>query len=58
MYVCNCNGLTKKDVRKAIEDRPRDALSVYRYHGCEPQCGRCVPEIREMLEESRESEAA
>jgi bacterioferritin-associated ferredoxin len=59
MYVCNCNGLTQKQVREAIRDgRPRDAMCVYRYHQCEPQCGRCVPEIREMLREAREPEAA
>ncbi len=58
MYVCNCNGLTKKDVCKAIENRPRDAMSVYRALDCEPKCGRCVPEVREMLEKARESVAA
>jgi bacterioferritin-associated ferredoxin len=58
MYVCNCNGLTQRQVREAIERRPRDVLGVYRYYQCEPQCGRCVPEIREMLVEARETEAA
>ena len=59
MYVCNCNGLTQKQVREAIaNDRPRDAMCVYRYYQCQPQCGRCVPEIREMLVEARETEAA
>lgn len=58
MYVCNCNGLTTRDVRKAIEKRPQDELCVYRYYDCEPQCGRCVPEVREMIERSRETEAA
>jgi bacterioferritin-associated ferredoxin len=58
MYVCNCNGLTRKEVRKAIENRPRDAMDVHRYYQCEPQCGRCLPEIREMLSAAREPEAA
>lgn len=58
MYVCNCNGLTEKQIRKAIENQPGDAMAVYGYYDCQPQCGRCVPEIREMLVEARESEAA
>jgi bacterioferritin-associated ferredoxin len=58
MYVCNCNGLTKRQVREAIEKRPRDVEAVYRYHDCQPQCGRCVPEVSEMLAEARETEAA
>jgi bacterioferritin-associated ferredoxin len=58
MYLCNCNGLTQKQVRQALEKRPRDVEAVYRYHGCRPQCGRCVPEVREMLDKARESEAA
>lgn len=58
MYVCNCNGLTHKQVRKAIENRPRDVEGVYHYYQCQPQCGRCVPEVREMLDEARETEAA
>ena len=58
MFVCNCNGLTRKQVREAVDKRPRDVLEVYRYHACEPQCGRCVPEVREMLSEAREAKAA
>ena len=58
MYVCNCNGLTLKQVQKALDEAPRDEFCVYRRYDCEPQCGRCVPEIRAMLERTRESEAA
>ena len=58
MFVCNCNGLTQKQVREACEKRPRDVMDVYRYHACEPQCGRCVPEIRDMLTKASEPKAA
>jgi bacterioferritin-associated ferredoxin len=58
MYVCNCNALTDTQIREAIAKRPRDAASVYRYYDCAPQCGRCVPEIREMLKQAREAKAA
>lgn len=58
MYVCNCNALTQAQVRKAIENHARDAAAVYRYHDCQPQCGRCVPEVRAMLKDAREPKAA
>jgi bacterioferritin-associated ferredoxin len=58
MYVCNCNALTEKQIRDAIAKRPRDAAAVYRYYDCQPQCGRCVCEVREMLKAAREAKAA
>jgi bacterioferritin-associated ferredoxin len=58
MYVCNCNALTERQVREAIARRPRDTAEVYRYYDCQPQCGRCVPEVREMLKKAREAKVA
>ena len=49
MYVCNCNGVTDREVEEAIAAgarRPRDVLA---HHGCEPCCGRCLPEIAGCL---------
>ncbi|HRJ65082.1 (2Fe-2S)-binding protein [Brevundimonas sp. UBA2416] len=55
MYVCNCNGLRKRDVAAAIEagaTRPRD---VFARNQCTAQCAKCVCEMREMIQETRES---
>ena len=55
LYVCNCNGLRKRDVASAIEagaTRPRD---VFDRHQCRPQCAKCVCEMREMIDETRQS---
>ena len=55
MYVCNCNGLRKRDVASAIEAgalRPRD---VFVKHQCQAQCAKCVCEMREMIQESRQA---
>jgi bacterioferritin-associated ferredoxin len=55
VYVCNCNGLRKRDVAAAIEAgavRPRD---VFARNQCTAQCAKCVCEMREMIQESRES---
>lgn len=55
VYVCNCNGLRQRDVALAIEAgaaRPKD---VFDRHQCRPQCARCVCEMREMIEDTRQS---
>lgn len=54
MYVCNCNGLRKRDVALAIEagaTRPRE---VFQRNQCEAQCAKCVCEMRQMIADSRE----
>ncbi|HWD58123.1 MAG TPA: (2Fe-2S)-binding protein [Stellaceae bacterium] len=50
MYICLCNGLTDRDVRANCEGCPSVAM-VYQALGCAPQCGKCVPYVRQMLRE-------
>lgn len=55
MYVCNCNGLRRRDVAQAIDagaQRPRD---VFARHQCQAQCAKCVCEMREMIAETRQA---
>jgi bacterioferritin-associated ferredoxin len=55
VYVCNCNGLRKRDVASAIEAgacRPRD---IFANHQCQAQCAKCVCEMRQMIQDSREA---
>jgi bacterioferritin-associated ferredoxin len=49
MYVCNCNGLTQKDIATAIAAAGQTVSQVFLANGCKPQCGRCVLEIRALL---------
>lgn len=49
MYVCVCNVLTDRDVAAATRAGMRTVLDVYRYHGCLPNCGKCMPTIQAML---------
>jgi bacterioferritin-associated ferredoxin len=51
MFVCLCNGLTDRDVRDSAEAGCSVAM-VYRSLGCQPQCGKCVPFVRDMLRQS------
>ena len=54
MIVCSCNVLSDADVRTAlnVEAGPRTAGEVYGCLGCSPQCGRCAPTIRQILDDA------
>ena len=55
LYVCNCNGLRQRDVALAIEagaTRPRE---IFARNQCAGQCARCVCEMRQMIDDSRET---
>ncbi|MCB9947603.1 MAG: (2Fe-2S)-binding protein [Rhodospirillaceae bacterium] len=49
MYVCICNALRDKDVEQAVAAGARTVFDVYGFHGCEPQCGRCMPTMQTFL---------
>jgi len=49
MYVCNCNGITEKDVAQAIENGCARAEDIYEKCGKQPQCGRCIDRMRANL---------
>jgi bacterioferritin-associated ferredoxin len=57
MYVCLCNALTDRDVRAKTADGTRSVAMVYRACGCQPQCGKCVPAVLQMLREGGETSA-
>ncbi|CAO3431048.1 (2Fe-2S)-binding protein [Azospirillum doebereinerae] len=48
MYVCICHGLNDKKVKAALTNGAKTPASVFRHHGCQVQCGKCVPTMREM----------
>jgi Bacterioferritin-associated ferredoxin len=57
VYVCNCNGLRKRDVADAIEagaQRPREIFSA---HQCAAQCAKCVCEMRVMIQDAHSAYA-
>jgi bacterioferritin-associated ferredoxin len=50
MYVCICHGFTDSQVRDLTDQGCRSLAQVYRHlSGEPPQCGKCVPHVREML---------
>ena len=55
MYVCNCNGIREGQVRAAIAAGASRPAEVFKAHQCRPQCARCVCDMRQMIDESREA---
>lgn len=57
MYVCICNAVTERQIRKAV------AAGVYTIHelaretGCTDCCGTCADEAERVLQEARVSSA-
>jgi bacterioferritin-associated ferredoxin len=51
MYVCLCNALTDRDIRRVAGPADGSVAQVYRALGCAPRCGQCVPVVREMLDD-------
>ena len=55
LYVCNCNGIRERDVRQAIAAGAARPAEIFRSQQCQPQCAKCVCEMRQMIDESREA---
>jgi bacterioferritin-associated ferredoxin len=55
MYVCLCNGLSDRDLRPHTLGGMRSVSMVYQACGCRPQCGKCVPFVRQMLREGNDA---
>jgi len=51
MYICLCNGITDRDIHRVAAGCDGSVAQIYRGLGCAPQCGKCVPVVREMLAE-------
>ena len=53
MYVCVCNAINERKVDEAITAGAQSVGRIYKHHGCAPKCGKCIPLIRERLQETR-----
>jgi len=51
MYVCLCRGITEKQLHAAAAAGARSLQAVYRCLGGPPQCGKCVPYARYVLDQ-------
>lgn len=55
MYVCICNALKDKELA-AASDNARTVSEVFKRCGSRPKCGKCLPDVAEMIESAREME--
>ena len=49
MYICNCNGVTEKEIRGAVELGCQSMAELSTQFGVGTCCGRCVPEARRLI---------
>lgn len=57
MYVCMCNGLTDRDIRRASDQGHRTVASAYGALGAQVCCGQCVPMARELITKQAQLDA-
>ena len=57
MYVCICNAITDKQIRKAAESGVEDLWGLQRELGVAVGCGSCKEMASEILRESRRAKA-
>jgi bacterioferritin-associated ferredoxin len=53
MYVCICNAIRECELRQAARTCAGDAQALYTRLGRPPQCGQCVDEAEDIIEEER-----
>ena len=56
MYVCICNAITEKQIRKAAASGVRDVWQLQRELGVAAGCGSCKDMASAILSESRQAE--
>lgn len=52
MYVCVCNGITDRDIRKAVDNGCTSMRQLSRELQVGRQCGRCASMAREILSDA------
>lgn len=51
MYVCLCNAITDRDFRAQAAAENCTVATVYRSLGSKPKCGKCVPYVKQLLQQ-------
>jgi bacterioferritin-associated ferredoxin len=52
MVICLCNCLKSSEIACARDSGGCSVSQIFKRLGCEPQCGKCVPYIRDSLRAS------
>jgi bacterioferritin-associated ferredoxin len=49
MWVCICHALSDTDIKTAETEGAQSAAEVFNHYGVKPQCGRCVPTVKSLM---------
>lgn len=52
MYVCICHAVTDTQIKQAVENGCCSYREVRDCHSVGKTCGRCVPEARQLIDET------
>ncbi len=55
MYVCICNALKDRQLAAASHGA-RNVAEVFRRCGRRPQCGKCLPDVAQLIETVRDED--
>jgi bacterioferritin-associated ferredoxin len=55
MYICICNALKDKELA-AASTNARTVADVFRRCGARPQCGKCLADVAQIIEDVRAQE--
>ncbi len=58
MYICICNAIREKDLRRAASEQDGDAEALYARLGFAPQCRQCLCDAEQIVTEARACVAA
>lgn len=53
MYICICNAIRENDLRNAALRCTGDAEATYACLGKRPNCGQCLDDAQEIIDEER-----
>jgi bacterioferritin-associated ferredoxin len=56
MYVCNCHGITERQVKDALDRGINKWSDVHAHYDCQPCCGKCQCDIVNSMQK-REKKA-
>ena len=58
MYVCICNALKDREMSAAASNDAHTVAEVFKRCGARPKCGKCLPDVAELIEERRDAACA
>ena len=53
MYICVCNAIKERDIKRALESGVQTVSGIYRFLNRSPQCGTCAPFILKLMRSHR-----